>query len=747
MSDSGRSPGLRESFWIQVGMSILAVAFLIPLCRRGIILSDEGYILQQSLDLLQGKVLYRDLDSFVMPGVWFVLAGLFSILEPGVLASRAAILLADLATLIVVYQLVARLADRRYAVSAMAVWLALSVWAFPAWTFTFYSPFAILFTLWALERLFAWHGSGRLRDLFWVGIFYGLAICFKQNYGVLGLLGGFTGFVAMKLNSRAAPADSDKGIAKELAITALGVFVAGSPFLLYLLYHSALPDAWQSLVVHPFEFSGKHGIEYARFITLFESDLYTTGVERLTYLSYAMLHAPPIAFLHFLQITDRLHVLLYWLPPLFILIGLGIVFFGNRDDIAAPDTDSNVQVVSQNRSRGRLDIPLLALLCGCGFVFLGVFPRADFNHLVNVYQPVIVIMTVVVHRVHGRLRGKPPWPRHAFNSVLALLLIAYGGVAFHWYRSLLTQLNWPIDQAVQSRGGVLVNRMEAGSINHQLRRILGNTSEGDFMLSVPDVTMMNFLADRGVPSAYYNLYEHHISHDLGQAVVDGAQAHGVDVVLTRHDNFFSDRVGLLDYAPKLSNYIITHFKRMHVSANEEFIFYKRRVEPLVQHPFVNVLAHCEDGGEQSDLRNHLLFSSLYHRWTRNAPLTIEGVRTRCVIDVPAEGGTLSFELGYRRPYSTEKGALLLPKLTVLDQGEEQVLLNLKVRVQRREGRMVQQPYKRFGFDLAAYSGRRIELVFETRLKGKIQTHPLDLKHFFMVWRDPRLQSEAGGARP
>jgi len=53
---SGRRNALKTG-WPVLLAGVLLFAFAVPLCRRSIVLADEGYILLQSLDLLSGKVL------------------------------------------------------------------------------------------------------------------------------------------------------------------------------------------------------------------------------------------------------------------------------------------------------------------------------------------------------------------------------------------------------------------------------------------------------------------------------------------------------------------------------------------------------------------------------------------------------------------------------------------------------------------------------------------------------------------
>ena len=150
--------GEKHQRWIRIVVALLVLLSTASLCWRGIVLSDEGYLLLQALDLRDGKVLYRDMDAFVTPGIWLLLAGLFSVVEPSVLASRFLALLCLLSTIAVSYIIVSRLAGRIYALASVGGLLVFSVWAFPAWTFSFYSPFAVMFALWGLERLLAWSG-------------------------------------------------------------------------------------------------------------------------------------------------------------------------------------------------------------------------------------------------------------------------------------------------------------------------------------------------------------------------------------------------------------------------------------------------------------------------------------------------------------------------------------------------------------------------------------------------------------
>lgn len=721
-----RTFALDRPIWPSLLVIAVAVGFGLPLVRRGLVLSDEGYLLQQALDLLNGHVLYRDLDAFITPGAWFLLAGTFAIFEPSVIASRLPMLIAYAALCLTGYRIVAPISGRAYGFGAVASLLAFSVWAFPAWTFAFYSPLAVLFALLALERLLEWQRTRRMRDLLWLGVWLGASICFKQNYGLLALIGAAIAWLVTQDDGSDAHPKSASASAREAGVVALGVLAAGLPFFFYLLFQGALPEAWYSLVVHPFEFGGKHDIPFAPLSELWRADLYSDGTEKLTYLSYAHLRAGPIALLQAVRGTHRLHVLAYWLPLLIFAAGLFAAIVGGR------------------RAGRRIDAPLFAVVCVGGFVFLGVWPRADFNHLVNVYQPVLIAAAVVLQRTRALIPETARMARAALASLVALLALLYGGTALVWYRVLLQTHAFPVEGP---RGGVLVDLIDAGRIADLMRIIETEVLPGAALLTLPDLTMLNFLTDHPVPSAYYNLYEHHIARDGGAAVVEGVERNHVEVAITRFDNFFSDRVGLLDYAPVLAEHLVTHFAREQIGPDQDYIVYRRRPEPLAIAPFVDVLQDCRAEEETNVVLDHLLFSTLYHRSTALVPIPPQGLATHCRVHVPDAGGVLSLELGYLRPAAVMPGTQIVAEISVLDDDDRRRIHYETVRVVPIQGARRQQPFRRVDLPLDRWAGRDVEIEFRTRLLGHVAMHPLDLKGFAMTYRDVRVQESAEGARP
>jgi len=92
-------------------------------------MADEGYLLMQALDMSQGKILYRDMDAFVTPGIWFLLAGLFKLVEPSVIASRVPVVLAYLALIALSYRIPARFGGVFAGLASVVVMMMATVWA------------------------------------------------------------------------------------------------------------------------------------------------------------------------------------------------------------------------------------------------------------------------------------------------------------------------------------------------------------------------------------------------------------------------------------------------------------------------------------------------------------------------------------------------------------------------------------------------------------------------------------------
>jgi hypothetical protein len=708
------------------GLGAVVILFGFTLCRRGLILSDEGYLLLQALDITNGKVLYRDMDAFVAPGVWFLLAGLFEIVEPSVLASRLVALVCYAATVWVSVRIVRQLTDRRFAWATVGAFLLLTVWAFPAWTWSFYSPYAVLFALAALERLLAWRATARGFDLVWTGVWLGLSIAFKQNYGVLALAGAAIAVAAIRLEARSA----SPALLRELSTAGLrvaaGVVAVLLPCVAYFVYHGALPHAFEALVLHPFGgFLGQHDIPYLPLSEFFQRD-HMAGLGRLTYGAFALTNTALRFNWHpyLVRGVELLHVLMYWIPPVFFAAAAWLVLRPLR--------------------RGRsLDAGLASALAVGGLLFLGVFPRADYNHLVNVYQPVLVVAVVVIHRLVGLRAAIPPLAARLALGVGGLLLACYALVAAYWYVDLLGSLS---EEIPQRRGGVLVSLESKQMLEFEVDAIRAATRPGEAVLTLPGLAMLNFLAERPMPSRYYNLYAVHIAHDQGAGVVEGAEANRVRLVVADYHDFFSETVGLREYAPRLTRYLRRFFTPAFSVAVDEHLFLRRRPKPLPDRATRNVLGDCDVGPFDWSVRStldQLLFQTLYHPHRTAEKRVLPQASTLCRVRVPA-GAQLAFGAGHRQPSRVSPATSLTAEIWVqrLAAPEEAPLAVYRevFHPSAASGWGSPPPVER-RVDLSRWAGEEVLLIFRTLYRGDVRMNVLDFKGFVAVWRDPQLEFE------
>ena len=727
----GSSPGYAGASsarrWLALLLGVAVTGFTYTLVRRGLVLSDEGFLLLQSWDMAQGKVLYRDMDSFVAPGVWFLLSTLFRIFEPSVFVSRMAVLVCFLATVAVCARIVERLADGRYALAAVGAFLVICVWGFPAWTWSFYSIYAVLFAMAALERLLAWRASSLGRDLVWVGVFLGLSITFKQNYGAQVLVGAVLAAVAIRVELdgsiaaalRAAPAASLR--------VALGMACVGLPVLAYFGLHGALPDLFRALVLHPFtSFLGHHAIPYLPPTEFVERDLFS-GWGRMTYGAYGLNHGG-MRFLwprFLVRGVELLHVLLYWLPPIAFAAGGAFLLRSLR--------------------QGRLDGGLAALLAVGGSLFLGVFPRADLNHLVNVYQPVIVVAAVVLARFEGVAAGLPRGLRRGVVGAGATLAVLYTGLAVYWYfdiRSLLSE------ELAHPRAGVLLSSADRQMIDYEVGQIRARTRPGEPVLTLPAMSMLNFLAERPMPSRYYNHYAAHIGHDGGEELVRQLEENEVRWVLADYYGFFSEAVGMREYAPRLTEYLRRYFAPADSVGIDSHLFLVRRRQPLPERERSSVLGDCDVGffdWRSRGLQQHLLFDSLYHPLQSGGLLLRRQVETQCRVSVP-EGAVLAFAVGYRQPTRVSRGTQLAAEVWL--RADAPGAAYERVYREAVQPLPVQSwsspPHQGRRIDLSRWGGQDVWLLFRTRFDGDARMNNIDFKGFAMIWQDPQLESGDGG---
>jgi len=711
----------RIAFWTAAGTLAFA------LCRRGLGLDDEGAMLSSAAAILEGKIPYRDIDMFVTPAAWYLNAAIFALTGPSVIATRIAAAGCLLATMAVTRRIVRICGGPIWGDFAAGLVAIFSVWAWPTWTWSFYSPWATLFSMVALACTLDWIRSRRSGWLVACGLALGVAIAFKQNYGAFAAVGCALAVLLDEVAGATSPQTNWRDIATRTlrhgVLVALGGASVLLPGVMWLAWQGALPAAFDSLVLRPFQgFTDSQSIRYLRIGDLWrQTQIWLVG--GLVYMAVPVkaisvpFRWPPPA----ISLVVVLHIVIYWIPA-FATAG-----FGLRG------------ILRLHRQPGLEERALLAIVVFAAIYFLGVFPRADFNHVINVYQPVLAMLAAGA-AVHF---GKGRWRRGVIRKVCAgaatALFLCFVSVAALWMNDLRKTLWIPL-QAPRA-AMVLVEPLDAHVLNDEIALLQRLTTADEPVFALPVLSMVPFLAERPMPTRYRNFYAVHIGHDAGLEAARDIERSNARVVVAAYDNFFSDPTGMLTYGHELASYLRRHFQPAFSVGNAAHMILLRREIPLDDAPSKDLWMMCnvQAGGlPYTFLREHLLFRSLYHSF-RGAWADYNHGLTICNFRIPTDARlTLALEL--RQP---------TPALQPASARAEVWLF----RTRKRPLRLIEQEWqlaseitsirtagKTFEVDLSRWSGEVGSLMLRTLVEGEIPEAPFDPFGLTVMWNDARVES-------
>lgn len=209
-------------------ISILVVLFLQLLVGfRGISFRDEGFLLNNAVQIVHGKVPYRDFFMTTTPGAYYLQAKVFTILGQFVATDR--ILYLGVITIFLLV-LLFFLEKEKPLLKSVILLLAGFIMVNPG-GYAFYNSEALVLFL---VSVLVYRKYIRTKDLFFLslsGILFGLTFIFKQSYSVFGLLAVI---VLLSL---------EKEKIKLLKYFLSGYTSVLGIFFLYFLFQGALKDA------------------------------------------------------------------------------------------------------------------------------------------------------------------------------------------------------------------------------------------------------------------------------------------------------------------------------------------------------------------------------------------------------------------------------------------------------------------------------------------------------------------------
>jgi Tfp pilus assembly protein PilF len=436
---------------------LLSVPFL-----AGIVMLDEGALVHVAERILDGEVLYRDVATGVMPGSYYLQALVFAIFGPSLLVGRVLMILMFTTAVVAVFLMLRQVTCGRLACLGALGFAALSAYS---WRYPNYSPQAVLLILGMLWAGITYVRTRRYRWLVISGLLLGLALIFKQNYGALASLGLATGLLAATGSWRRR--------LRDVAVTAGMAAVPLLATVLLLWLSGAWSDLWHYTVVVPLGLpSTAFARGYPKLWGAMDDEMWRYLLEYLPF-PELFLEIPAWVFgaTHWSMAIVRVT---YYLPP--CLLGVAVVAWILRRRDADRDVGALVIAVS-------------------AFLFLGVFPRVDAQHLILVLAPWFVTM--------GWLAG--PRPGRTTLAVWGTMVAVVMAVSLASQVAVITDAQ---PQRIRDawlplpRGGVWVARATHQSLQRALREVDEQVPPEEPLFVAPAAPMYYFLALRQNPTRY-----------------------------------------------------------------------------------------------------------------------------------------------------------------------------------------------------------------------------------------------------
>ncbi len=511
-SAGGRSEGWGH--WLLVAaVGLAAFAYGLIFKDLGIVLNEEGQILAEAQAILAGKVLYRDIDGFVAPGVWYLTAGVLKIAGADLNATRFLMVLLFSATAVLMFSLCLQFASRGYALGAVIVLFALKALSFPLGNFVFYTEFSLFFALMTIYALVRRGGDSADKWLLVAGLSASLALLFKQNIGGAAVL-----VVAAYVLARHRRWEAIAWAALAPALLLVGTLLA-------FIWVGAGPSIFDSLLVVPL----------TGFYTHFSTP-YLGAFAWTDNLGELFLYLPALYSEEFLfRKTESLEDVAYLLAR---AVSLGVYL--------APLILTTVVAVRTVRRRRIEDTEILLLLGGLT-TFVGAFPRSDFPHVVQGLVGFIPLAAYLAYSTRSQ-KWVPILCGTSLAAVSGFCAMLIAGIPYD-------------HEFVHSRA-----RLELAEGTHRIvSTTLGWLDEvvprEEKVSIIPANPMFYFLADRPIPTRYTLMLAHNVGMDGGGQAAKALDEGGVEWIVYS-DIRFPGVPSLESYAPILHGYLRTHFERV-----------------------------------------------------------------------------------------------------------------------------------------------------------------------------------------
>ena len=476
--------------------------------NRGLGLSVIGYSIAPAERVLQGEVPYRDFLFNYTPGILWINALLMKAFGSTLMATRIGLFAFKLSALIALFIVGDRLTNRWIALLPVALTLA---WLGYGQVFNVYpDQYLIPIALVGLMCILLYDQTGRCSPLVLCGLATGAVFLFKYNVGILLLAAGTLSVAMRELMLTRRIQNSFKAASVYIGSFALVAFV----FVVYLTLTGSLGAMVSHFLHHAAEYSESRSVTLPPPGTLIPAAIMLIPVLVFGVLILFISRRGIAVYLLALLIVGFLLLLrarrdgvdndaflasvAYFPPFLFFSTSVLLIwqFIGNRKE---PD--------SWWRRNGSLVITGLFAVA----VYLEVFPRADYYHLVRVLPPVFLFLVLVFYRTFPKLlenleklnlaSRRVAW---LFFSIPVAFLIAIG-LNNTWAPEFESGAHFRDSRELKIERGrrILVEEKQAELTEGLVQLIQANSSPDDYIFSFAQRgSALYFLANRKNPTRF-----------------------------------------------------------------------------------------------------------------------------------------------------------------------------------------------------------------------------------------------------
>jgi hypothetical protein len=325
----------------------------------------------------------------------------------------------------------------------------------------------------------------------------------------------------------------------------------------------------------------------------------------------------------------------------------------------------------------------------------------------------------------------------------ALAVGAYVAVAAVWLRDLTGSMTFTLDSP---RAGVLVDEGDARTLNLEIALLQAKTGKDEPVFALPGMSMVPFLAERPMPTRYYNYQSVHVSHDAGRSAAAEIEDSGARVLLIHTFNFFADPVGMLTYAPELAESVTRHFRPTLTFDGRTHQLLERRDVALAPANREWLWPHCEiatapknDQYIHEELLSRTLYQSFVLHELMAAAAPTSEIVTRCRVQVPP-GARLRIAADLRQPEPAASADTASAELWLIADGAEPRRLLREEWTLATETLLSREAGEEHEIDLAAEAGKTVTLELRARLDGPVPPSPGDLRGLTVTWSGVRLET-------